>query len=76
MRWLLAKKEAAPMAAELVLEGALAPERRGRVLQVVGQAGGGSVSWSGARIELEPGSTLRLDPLAGREFPENKAKPK
>jgi hypothetical protein len=58
------------VAADLSVEGAVRQERTGRVLELRGDGSGGSVSWSGARIEVPGGAVVRLDPLAGVSFPE------
>lgn len=55
---------------ELQLEGDLATSRDGRVLRAEAGSRDGSLSWSGARFRLPAGAVLRLDPLAGSEFPE------
>lgn len=57
--------------ADLDLEGAVRAQRQGRMLEVTGD-GPGAVVWSGARFELERGRVVRLDPLAGEDFPEKK----
>lgn len=59
--------------AQLQLDAGLEARRVGRVLVVEGGSRGGTVVWNGARVQLEPGSTLRVDPLAGEQFPENQA---
>lgn len=66
--------ESAPVA--LTIEGELQQELKGRTLEVVGRGPQGRLSWSGARIAVPAGSRLVLDPLAGRDFPENKPRPK
>jgi hypothetical protein len=56
-------------------EGGLEVSSEGRVLGVKSHGDGGVLIWSGARITLPPGSELRLDPLAGNDFPLNKPAP-
>jgi hypothetical protein len=58
--------------AGLDLSGAVRAGREGRVLEVHA-AGSGAVQWSGASFRLGSGDDLRLDPLAGAEFPERPA---
>jgi len=56
----------------LRMEGALNAEPDGRALAVRGGEGGGEVSWSGAKVTVPAGATVRLDPLAGSAFPQEK----
>lgn len=43
--------------------------QEGRVVSVRGEDRGGTVTWSGARIRVPAGAVLRLDALAGQDFP-------
>ncbi len=61
-----------PRGAELTLQGDLSPQREGRELRVKAGVRGGTVIWNGARIRLPGGASLRLDPLDGKEFPNQK----
>ena len=54
---------------DLVAEGDVTTSVDGRDLSVDVGPKGGAVSWSGARFRLPAGARLRIDPLAGREFP-------
>ncbi len=60
----------APISIELQLDSGLGARRDARVLQVDGGEHGGVVIWGGLRVTLQPGQELRVDPLAGAEFPE------
>ena len=60
--------------AALALEGDVDARRDGRVLAADGGARGGTVTWNGARFAVPAGGNLRLDPLGGDEFPDNRAK--
>ena len=60
--------------APLEVAGAARAERRGRTLVVEAGAGGGAVAWSGARFDLPADTSLRLDPLAGDDFPDYRRK--
>ena len=60
----------------LTLEGSLEPQQRGRTFEVRARGEDGRVSWGGARIPLPAGARLVLDPLSGREFLDNKTRPK
>ncbi len=65
----VAPHRAPVLAADLSLEGALQTlEHQGR-LEVTGSSGGGTVTWSGARIRVTEGSVLNLDSLGGGSFP-------
>lgn len=58
------------LAAALQLQGAVRAEPEGRDVMVRGEAGGGAVTWSGALIKVRGGTSVHLDPLAGKGFPE------
>ncbi len=55
-----------PIAAGLGHHGVVVQRQGPRLLVQGGQ--GGSLHWSGARFDLPPGASLRLDPLQGRPF--------
>lgn len=55
--------------AELVVEGSVSTERKGRVVAFQSEGARARVSWCGARFSLVPGVRLVLDPLAGNTFP-------
>ncbi len=72
IRVVLAGQAHARVDAALDLRGGLQTEHDGRVLSVAAGDEGGVVTWSGARVRVPKGVTLRIDPLAGKEFPENR----
>lgn len=67
----LAAGDSNPIGSELLLDSGLQAHRDGRVLVVNGGDDGGVVLWGGVRVTLQPGQELRVDPLAGSEFPEH-----
>ncbi|MBK8977571.1 MAG: hypothetical protein IPM29_16785 [Planctomycetes bacterium] len=58
--------------ASLEVRGDVETARDGRVLEARAVLEAGSVGWTGARFELAPGASLRIDPLAGAEFPDQR----
>ncbi len=74
IRLTLPERRHPPLATDLSLKGDLDERRTGRVLQVKGGARGGAVVWNGAQFRLNQGASLRVDPLAGDSFPENRKK--
>lgn len=73
MAFLVAPPASPFLGADLELSGGVRVEHDGRVLVVHGDTGG-TVVWSGVRVAVPPGALLRLDPLAGGEFPETHGK--
>ncbi|MGE0141745.1 MAG: hypothetical protein AB7I19_02115 [Planctomycetota bacterium] len=53
----------------LTFDGDVRLGQDGRVLRAQGSANGGTVAWNGTRFRVRGGTLLRIDPLAGREFP-------
>jgi len=58
------------LAPELQVAGDVQLERQGRKLEVRGSGDGGVITWSGTRVTVPDGATLRIDALAGQRFPE------
>ncbi|MCA8942986.1 MAG: hypothetical protein KDB80_10540 [Planctomycetes bacterium] len=68
-----ASRTGSPMA-ELGAAGDVTSIQEGRILRAEGGAAGGTVVWNGAKFVVEPGVALRVDPLRGDRFPENRPK--
>ncbi len=67
-----AKRTGSPTA-ELALRGDITSIDEGRILRAEGGTGGGAVVWNGARFNVQAGVVLRIDPLAGEAFPNNRS---
>lgn len=66
---LLPAAPARDIPSELAFDGDVRLTHEGRVLRATSALRGGRVAWSGTRFRLDNGGVLRIDPLAGSDFP-------